>query len=316
MLKNHLNKCSECFEKYRMKYLMKILNLTINTITINFYQITIDKRINESFRCDDGNIEILFSENNSTVHLEFKRLPDECKKQNFRIAAGTSIFRILSAEQNKIYFLNQPAILEDITEIKVSFLKIYEKEEKSSWYKSNNNIFYGAAAVILLAMYLIGYFYFTPVEKKVIANYKNKAHVDSSAHKEIGKEEESNNNYIQNIKENLIAENKLKEKNYTENSVLENFINRNVRSEENIKIIYPGINDTLKNNITLSWTSNTREASYHVIIVNNKNEKVWEKVTKGNELMVDIKLKNGLYYWKLYSNNKLNAVSKFYVKSN
>ena len=68
----------------------------------------------------------------------------------------------------------------------------------------------------------------------------------------------------QNNKENLIAANKLNEKDFKENSVLENFINRNVRSEKSVEIISPNINDTLKNKLLLKWTSDIKGEKYKI----------------------------------------------------
>ncbi len=191
-------------------------------------------------------------------------------------------------KENKSYYLNEKVFLEDISEIKVSFLKIYDKEETSPKNKSNKNIFYGAAAVILIAMYLIGYFYFNQGEKKVIAVNKNKTAVDSSL-EQRNKKANSNKNNTQNIKENFIAANKLNEKDFEENTVLENFINRNVRSEKSVEIISPNINDTLKNKFLLKWTSDIKGEKYKIIIVNNRNEKVWENATSYNTILWLIK---------------------------
>ena len=311
-VKEHLNKCLECNEKYNEVF-DEDFEFDENTIAINFYQISVDET-KKVYQSDNGKIELLFNKENSIITFVFTRLPDEYKNQNFRISAGGTVLRILSAEENKSYYLNQLVILEDISEIKVLFLKIYNGAERTS-PKFKLKRYYGiAAAAILIAMLIIGYFYFSPVEKKVVAVNENKIAVDSSFNKEKGKNKLSNKNGQKENEENLMALNNVTEKDFKENSVLENFVNRNVRSEENIKIIFPSIGDTLIKNVRLKWASSEKGTGYQIIIVNNRNEKVWEITTDSNTIMVEKKLLPGLYYWKIENDGKLETIGKFFIK--
>ncbi|MEJ2615243.1 MAG: zf-HC2 domain-containing protein [Ignavibacteriaceae bacterium] len=310
-VKEHLSSCPECYKKYN-EIFDEDFEFDDKTVFLNFQQIKVDGH-RKSYQSDDGNIEILFSEENLKVSLKFLRLPEDLRNQNFRLDTGLEVLRILSAKENELYFFNQNFNLEDIQEISAGILKVYDPGKTIS--KSGSGRYYlFAAAAAILAMFIIGYFYFLPVEEKVIT-VKNKTSVDSSFTGGKVKVEENNNNGLKKTEENLIAENQINKEGFKTNPVLDNFINRNVRSEEkDITIITPQINDTLSVPFIFQWKSKLQPALYRIVVVNNKNKTVWVKTSNGDRLSFNGKLENGLYYWKIFSNDQLKAVSKFYIR--
>ena len=308
-VKEHLSNCKECVEKYDEVF-DEDFEFDDKTLSLNFHQTKVDEH-KKYYQSNDGNIEIFISEENLKVSIKFLRLPDDLRNQNFRISTGTKVLRILSAREDESYFFNQSIKLEDIREIKAYILKTYITGKTIS--KSGSGRYYlFAAAAVIIAVFVIGYFYFTPVEEKVITFNKNKTAVDSSF---AGEVEQNNKNGLKKTGENLIAENQINEEDFKVNPVLENFINRNVRSEEKeINIISPHLNDTLRVPFDFQWKSKLQPGQKEIVIVDNKNKTVWVKTTNGESLTFNGKLKSGLYYWKIFFNDQLKAVSKFYIR--
>lgn len=310
-VKEHLSSCKECYKKYNEVF-DEDFEFDEKTISSNFQQTKVDED-KKFYQSDDGNIEILFSKENFKVNLKFLRLPEDLRNQNFRITTGTKVLRILSARENESYFLDQGINLEDIQDINADILKIFNPVKTISKPGPGRHYLFAAAAAII-AIFIIGYFYFAPVEEKVIT-VKNKPAVDSSFVGKKEKVEQNNNNKLKKTKENLIAARQINKEDFKTNTVLENFINRNVRSEEKeITIITPRINDTLSVPFIFQWKSKLQPAFYRIVIVNNKNNIVWVKTSNGDRLSFNGKLENGLYYWKIFSNDQLKAVSKFYIR--
>jgi len=113
------------------------------------------------------------------------------------------------------------------------------------------------------------------------------------------------------IKEDLSSENK---ELYAANIVLENFIERNLRSEGSIKILSPKSNELVGLPIKFEWQVNNQFASVELEIVNNKNVKVFNTALEGNKYTFKDPLTNGLYYWKIKTDGKVSAIGKFIVK--
>jgi len=101
---------------------------------------------------------------------------------------------------------------------------------------------------------------------------------------------------------------------FAENSVLENFINRNIRSEKTIEIISPEIGADVGSTITFEWKRINSAGAVLLSVVDNKNNTVYEMTVDGTSLTMDKKFKAGLYYWKILVGEKLESVGKFYVR--
>ena len=105
-------------------------------------------------------------------------------------------------------------------------------------------------------------------------------------------------------------------KSFATNDVLESFVNRNIRSETEIEIVQPNIDDTIKFPYTFKWNQKSFSGSNKLIIVDNQNNPLYQAEIGGKEITIDQKLNSGLYYWKLESNGKLASVGKFFVYKN
>jgi hypothetical protein len=298
-VENHINSCKNCFNRFADVF-DEDFEFDDKTISLKFQQTNVDeqKRIYQSSK---GNIEILFSNENSKIGLKFLQLPEELKNQNFRINVSSEVFRIISAQENEFYFLYNNISIEDIQDINVEILKAYDSGEAVT--KSSGRKYYFIAAAAAIIAIFIGYFYFNLFENEVTIVKNNKVEVDSSLK---AKREPLGNH--------LITESQTNKENFKTNSVLENFIHRNIRSEEKgINIISPLLNDTVKVPFEFRWESKLERMLKKVVIVNNKNKIVWEKVTTGDSLTFKGKLNSGLYYWKFFNNKNLITVSKFFI---
>jgi len=116
------------------------------------------------------------------------------------------------------------------------------------------------------------------------------------------------------VPEEFIAEDLSLAESYRNNRVLDNFINRNVRSETIVQVISPSIADTLNEPISFKWTQPEGINLFTLILLDNKNKTIYKKNIDGNQITYSGILKPGLYYWKIESNGKLEAVGKFYIE--
>ena len=97
------------------------------------------------------------------------------------------------------------------------------------------------------------------------------------------------------------------------NQVLENFIERTVRSTSTVTLLAPDIGDTLIIPFTFKWKGNNEKNNFVLLIVDNNNMEVWKQETVFSEVTFAQQLTPGLYYLKLELNQKLMQVGKFFV---
>lgn len=168
--------------------------------------------------------------------------------------------------------------------------------------RKNRYYIWAAAAMIVIAAGIGIYYYLLSPKRVIVEN--NKPVTDSLSIKEnnqtIGESQEKTENY--------------NKEDFAVNEILENFVDRNIRSEEGVEILSPGIGDTLKGRIKLKWKSFEPEKNFHIIVVNNKNKKIWESTTHYSNTFINKRLQPGLYYWKIEERNKLVALGKFIVE--
>ena len=100
---------------------------------------------------------------------------------------------------------------------------------------------------------------------------------------------------------------------FAPNGMLENFIERNVRSAQGTVLLRPKRNDTLSTPFTFRWTDEKRGELFTLTVVDNKNVEVWEDSTHSKEISFTRVLEPGLYYCKLETNGVLTQVGKFVV---
>ena len=174
---------------------------------------------------------------------------------------------------------------------------------------------YSAAAVILIALGLTAYYLFIKRDMVLITQKNNPKTVIDTSQNVI---QSDTTETLKIVEPKKTQERKSKksadEENFAANDVLENFINRNIRSEIKIKILQPGMGDTVNSPITFKWDQGNTTGSNKLIIVDNKNKPIYQEKISGKEITIDKQFSNGLYYWKLEMNGNLEAVGKFYIR--
>lgn len=174
---------------------------------------------------------------------------------------------------------------------------------------------YSAAAAILIALALSVYYVFINKEEVLLTeNNKPKTGIDTLKNAI----QSDTTSLPKRVEPEKILEKKPEkittEKDFAANDILENFVNRNIRSESEIKILQPKIGDTVHIPTTFKWDQNNIAGSNNFVIVNNKNLEIYEAEAIGSEIIIDRTFERGLYYWKIFTNDKLEAVGKFYIK--
>lgn len=144
---------------------------------------------------------------------------------------------------------------------------------------------YAAAAIILSIIGLGTYFIFQNIQQE--------------------------NNTTPIVVEQQIAATTPDPEKFIPNQVLENFIERTVRSAQSGTLFAPHIGDTITIPYMIKWDGPKNQYVLHV--VNNNNIEVWKKIVSSNEIVLDHKLGIGLYYLKLEIGEKLTSVGKFVI---
>jgi len=190
---------------------------------------------------------------------------------------------------------------------------VTKQAEQVKVFTLQNVIRYAAAAVIFIAMLFVAYYMFIKKDEVLITKnnkpetkidtLNNLAQQDSAGIPQIVEPEEQKKEKPE----------KIHLESFAVNDVLENFINRNIRSGEKINILQPGIGDTVSLPITFKWNQQTGTGYNELIIVDNKNQSLYQAAISGKEITIDKKFSKGLYYWKLLVKDKLEAVGKFYI---
>lgn len=102
--------------------------------------------------------------------------------------------------------------------------------------------------------------------------------------------------------------------NFTPNAVLEAHIQRTYRGDIHLENIAPAGSETLAVPIQFHWTQPDVERVLTITIVNNYNEKIWERPADTLPLLFSKKLAPGLYYWMVKTDGEILSVRKFFVK--
>ncbi len=135
--------------------------------------------------------------------------------------------------------------------------------------------------------------------------------------------EPDNKDSVIEEKKDSIIENKIIEKDIKEKKLLavayrtmpefENYIKNPVRGEE-LKVLSPKLNSQLKQNkeLTIKWESSVHD-SLNFVVFDNKANVVFEKKIASIHKYLQ-KLKPGLYYWQLETDDESLFTSKFTIK--
>ncbi len=184
-------------------------------------------------------------------------------------------------------------------DFEIDDLKGISKENKGTSY-----YIWAAAAMIIIGLG-IGFYYLLLPQEKIFVQNKNHL-VDSLYNKDsIGE--------FNDQQKQVLKDKGYNKSDFAANNVLENFVDRNVRSESKIKLVSPKIGDTLNLPISFKWKEENKN-SYIFELVNNKNKLIVSRLLSENKFSYSSELSPGLYYWKLLIDDKLEAVGKFYIK--
>lgn len=325
-IETHLAKCNECSKKFFDVFdeefeLASLLGESDeNHLNIKFHRL---KNIsNENgivhFYNEEMKISLTLSKiNDENITINFNEVPKNFsgKKIKCSVSENNITFRIISLEENKKYSfkINKALNVNSIQGIDAEILL------KSEIENLNHNIFewkkyipYSIAASILIMLGVI--FYFLNRNENINElQLSEQIIIDSS--KEKTEAESAEKSAPQKTEQKIVEENEISiNKDFATNDILENFIERNVRGNEIVRVIAPKISDTLNLPILFKWENKKDVNNFNLIIVNNSNETVWNINTIDNEIEFNEKLKSGLYYWKLEADNELQYVGKFFVK--
>lgn len=100
---------------------------------------------------------------------------------------------------------------------------------------------------------------------------------------------------------------------FVPNPVLENFIERTVRSKKQSSFISPEIGDTVSVPLKFTWRKVGITELFLLRIVDNNDTEVWGGESTESEQIVYKTIPPGLYYSKLYGDGMLVDVGKFFV---
>ncbi len=195
----------------------------------------------------------------------------------------------------------------------------HEKKSIVRFLQSSDVLKYAAAAAVVMAIAVSVFLYFgnTPKESLTVEAAKKDApknQTDSSLTADNGKKNQSESLNGQTEKKNKLAGAMLAE-NFVENPLLESFIDQKYRSTTMFELISPAKGDTVKMPVEFKWRSDTKTHHYLVVLLDNRNNEVWNGSTMGSRIVVNQALHPGLYYWKLQADNDLMGVRKFYIVS-
>jgi hypothetical protein len=105
---------------------------------------------------------------------------------------------------------------------------------------------------------------------------------------------------------------------YTDNRQWEMRLKERLRSNQEIKMLSPGLGASFsENQIAFTWERSEETGKLFLGILSNENKEVYYKEVFGEKATVgakEISMKPGLYYWVLESEQDVLAVGKFYFR--
>lgn len=318
-IETHLAHCEECLGKYNIVF-DEDLEANENNYNIKFERLKNDSDGKNIFHFYNDETKIHFIVhliNNSIITFSFIQIPKEFEHQKMKLIFSNSnlILRINSIQKDKTFnfkisnFLN----LNTFNNIEVGILLVQDINfSKRKFSHLNKYISYSIAASILIILGISLYFLLQPRRNVQLQN--KQLAIDTLRENRIIESEKKADSIT--LQENKITKesSSLFAQDFVENSLLENFVGRNIRGEEYLEILSPKNSDTLKIPILFKWRIQDSTNNFILKIINNKNEIVWEKISNDNEIEFMKQMKSGLYYWKLEINDELKYIGKFYIK--
>lgn len=221
-----------------------------------------------------------------------------------------------------LHKMTSQIIREEGNEIFAGYLKEKEltiNKPAAAWSLRNRWVSIPAAAVILL---VAGFLILNHQEKKsdpknmVLNIFRKQPAGDKENIKKPGKEavKDAKTNTEVKITKTDDSGSQLMAANFTESPNFENLIAQESRSDFTIEVNSPSLNATFsKAEISFKWKSGIKDNVF-LEIFTNKERKLFISKTTNNELSLNIELREGLYYWKLVSDDNLLYIGKFRIK--
>ncbi len=337
-VENHINICAECKEKFNVLF-DKILDESVNKHSISLFNNSVKNGEGEHAIFDDisNNFRLTISKkNDDKFYLVFNLIPQSVHNNMIRIIVHelNLTFRFLNVDVSKEYNLPLPpeTTIDSLSEISVDILISTTNEFPAKVKRSKNFVYLIAGLIILVGtVFIISLFYLIKENESgdevVLTQHTRKEMIESANDKNPETPNEMNGidenaNSERNNDSTATADTVIKlkpedikiENEFSNNYALDRNINMVDTTGKNIVIISPANNDTVSNSIRFNWRDTEKNNAYKINIVNNKNNLIYETSIRGNDLNYSGRLKPGLYYWKVFVNDKIKQSGKFYKR--
>ncbi len=321
-ISNHLAECKECTKSF-------------NTIFDEDLDFDGKKNVISLFRQQDNQDEetVLFRSGDSLVEIEITRLsqtdfnlrflslPSRLKKERAALKVNSEyILNVLSMDLGTVYIIHSENDIMNLDSFELISLTappvipvIPKKEEPQ---RSRKFYWYAAAAIVVFASVIFIYYSSrtgiglqsqnepTQVITDLTPGQKPIRESDTASVKVPEADKKTPENENTKIKQDLFAA----------NVTLENFVNRNNRSDSRVEIVSPSIGAEVRMPVRFEWLTVNKNITLKFVILSNQNLPVYEKLINGKELTIDTKLDPGLYYWKLESQDNIESMGKFIIR--
>ena len=334
-IERHLGECDDCLGRFH--------NVFDEEIDFDDHKVsfTVNKRIAEGRHHRFENEEASFivkidQEENRHFYLLFEKLPQTYigNRGRIEIPAIGAVLRIRSLRvQEKYAFVaaTHSVSISDISNIDITSIKPSESASAASPSKLRNLYRYrwwaAAVAIVLFAGFVYTYWKgqeepdFVEESKAPLPKPQEDPgllipqQTDSikSVADETLRDEEPGDDREKQRKESYHSA--FYAENFTAHPILEQAIKRNVRSGPEIDGVVPVNGDTLTAPVVFQWKSIEEVHKYGVVLLTNKNKKLWRGDTDAFSLSYGGELAPGLYYWKLELDGVTKKVQKFFISS-
>ena len=272
------------------------------------------------FRSRDGLIEIEISKLSSIdFNLKFISLASRLKNERAALKINSEYFlSVLSMNTETIYIIHTGIDLINADSFELISLTaptvipvIPEKED----IRAGRKIYwYAAVAMVIIAVAIFVYFA-NRTESQLLDKTDQKIITDlTPGQKPIRESDTASTKIPEAVKKENTETQTSADDLFAANITLENFINRNNRSESEVEIISPSIGAQVQMPVTFNWMTANNNMILKFVILTNQNKPVYEKSISGKTLTIDKKLPAGLYYWKLESASNIEAMGKFIIR--
>ncbi len=317
----HVGRCNDCSAKYNQIFDYEFIpKKTVDLQT----KVVVNKDSNRVIFYDlSKTTEFeLFLEQNQLKGL-FHNLSGDCIGRNIRFTTSVSslIGRIVDAQVDEVICF-EGEFKFDCNQIESIKLEISESQMgaiESSVFQTHSIPWLRYAAVAIIFIFIgsaVVFFNDRMPEPLTESGIPQETKSDTLKLVDTKKEKEDSSIIETKQSKRPVIEPKLIAENFLENSMLENFIDQNYRSETSVTGLYPVNGDTLRKPYLIKWVSKSAGSVLRISLLDNRNREVWQSSVSEEAVSVEIPtpLSPGLYYWKLLVNDNLFIVRKFYVR--